>query len=626
MSDEHKQQRPSGGWKGGPGRGFGRGMPVQKPKNFKGTLRRLIGYLKPHRFQLMAVLMASILSTAFMILSPKILGKATTKLFAGMMAKIKGVPGGGIDFPFILHILIILGVLYLLSSLFRYAQQYIMAGVAQKIVYELRKEVNEKLSRLPLKYFDSRSHGEILSRAVNDMENISNTLQQSLTQLITSIIMLVGVTVMMLTISPIMTLIVFLTLPLSFLVTAKIASRSQNYFKGQRKALGELNGHVEEMYTGHQIVKVFGRERRSIVDFNEFNEKLYDTGWKAQFVSGMIMPLMRFVNNIGYVFVCVVGGVLVTEGAIQVGDIQAFIQYARQFSQPIMQAANIANIIQSTIASAERVFEVLDAEEELPEAVDAKGLESPRGNVQFENVTFGYEKDKTLMEDLNIDVYQGQTVAIVGPTGAGKTTLVNLLMRFYEIDDGKITVDGVDIRDVKRGHLRSLFGMVLQDTWLFNGTIRENIAYGRLGSTEEEIVQAAKAAHADHFITTLPDGYDTILNQEASNISQGQKQLLTIARAILADPAILILDEATSSVDTRTEVHIQHAMNDLMKGRTNFVIAHRLSTIRDADMILVMDKGSVIEKGNHEELLEKDGFYADLYNSQFAGENLQVSS
>jgi ATP-binding cassette subfamily B multidrug efflux pump len=632
MSKERNNQGAGGQASGsGPGRGpmgggFGRGpmgqglgMPPQKAKNFKGTFNRLIGYLKPYRVKLIAVFLTAILSTIFSIVSPKIMGKATTKLFEGIVAKAKHVPGAEVDFHYIWQIVLILLGLYLLSAAFGYIQQYLMAGVAQKTVYDLRKEVNDKLSRLPLKFFDSRTHGEILSRAVNDVDNISNTLQQSLTQLITSVVTIIGVIVMMLTISWIMTLILLLTLPLSFMVIKAIASRSQKYFMGQQKELGQLNGHVEEMYTGHKIVKAFGHEDKSINKFNDINEKLYQSGWKAQFISGMIMPLMNFINNIGYVLICVVGGVLVTQKWIQIGDIQAFIQYARQFSMPITQTANIANVIQSTIASAERVFELLDEQEEIPEAVNEPMLTLPRGDVEFHNVKFGYKEDAPLIENMNIDVKQGQTIAIVGPTGAGKTTIVNLLMRFYEINEGKITIDGVDITNMKRGSLRSMFGMVLQDTWLFNGTIRDNIAYGREGATERDIVQAAQAAHADHFIRTLPDGYDTLLNEEASNISQGQKQLLTIARAILADPAILILDEATSSVDTRTEVYIQKAMNELMKGRTSFVIAHRLSTIREADMILVMDKGSVIEKGSHEQLLAQGGFYADLYNSQFTG-------
>lgn len=596
---------------------------AQKPKDFKGVLRRLSGYLKPHKVQLLIVFLTAVLSTTFAILSPKIMGHATTELFQGMMMKMKGIPGSGIDFHYILQILLVLGVLYLLSALFSYIQQYIMAGVAQKIVYALRKEVNEKISRLPLQFFDSHTHGEILSRVINDVDTISNTLQRSLIQLITSMVTLVGVIVMMLTISPLMTLIVLLTLPASLLVAAKIAARSQRYFTEQRKTLGELNSHVDEMYTGHEIVKAFGRERQSIVQFNKINERFYDSGLRAQFITGMMMPLMKFINNIGYVFVCVIGGILVTKRIIQVGDIQAFIQYARQFSQPITQVTDISNIIQSTIASAERVFELLDEPEEEPEATGTKVTHPVKGHVAFQNVRFGYQKDDALIQNMNIDVAQGQTVAIVGPTGAGKTTLVNLLMRFYEVDDGSITIDGVDIRDLKRGDLRSLFGMVLQETWLFNGTIRDNIGYGRENVTEKEIFQAAYAANADRFIRTLPDGYDTILNEETSNLSQGQKQLLTIARAILTNPAILILDEATSSVDTRTEVHIQKAMNKLTEGRTSFIIAHRLSTIQGADTILVMNHGNVIEKGSHDELLRKNGFYADLYNSQFAEGTLQ---
>ncbi|WP_325175882.1 ABC transporter ATP-binding protein [Paenibacillus profundus] len=610
MSEQQRGPKP-GGHRGPMGPGMS--MPAEKAKDFKGTLKRLMGYLKPRKYQLITVFIMAVLSTVFTIVSPKIMGKATTKLFEGLMT------GTGIDFEYIWQILLVLIGLYLVSAMFSYIQQYLMAGVAQRIVYDMRKQVNAKLSRLPLKYFDSRTHGEILSRVTNDVDNISSTLQQSLTQLITSVITIIGVIVMMLTISPLMTLICILTLPLSFVVTIMIAKRSQKHFKSQQTSLGHLNGHVEEMYTGHKIVKAFGREDKSLDEFNKINDKLYDSSWRSQFISGMIMPLMSFIGNIGYVLICVVGGVLVTKRTIEIGDIQAFIQYARQFTQPIAQAANIANMIQSTIASAERVFEVLDEEEEVQEAANAATIAQPQGDVRFEHVQFGYKEDAMLIEDMNIDVKQGQTIAIVGPTGAGKTTLINLLMRFYEINDGAITIDGVNITDLKRGSLRSMFGMVLQDTWLFNGTIRDNIAYGRAGATEQDVVRAAKAAHADHFIRTLPDGYDTVLNEEASNISQGQKQLLTIARAILADPAILILDEATSSVDTRTEVYIQKAMNELMNGRTSFVIAHRLSTIRDADLILVMDRGSVIEKGNHEQLLEQDGFYADLYNSQFSG-------
>lgn len=604
------------GGPGGPG-GPGMSMPVEKAKDFKGTLKRLIRYLRPHKFQLAAVLVMAILSTVFSIFSPKVMGKATTKLFEGIMAKIQRVPGAEIDFQYVWHIILILIGLYVLSALFSYVQQYLMAGVAQKTVYDLRKDVNAKLNKLPLKYFDARTHGEILSRVTNDVDNIAGTLQQSLTQLITSILTIIGVIAMMLSISPLMTLIAVLTLPLSIVAITSIAKRSQKQFVRQQKELGQLNGHVEEMYTGHKIIKAFGRETKSLEEFDNINERLYEAGWKAQFISGVIMPIMSFIGNIGYVLVSVVGGILVTKKTIEIGDVQAFIQYARQFTMPITQTANIANIIQSTVASAERVFEILDEEEQVPEAADPVVLEKPRGDVAFNHVQFGYDPEHLLIEDMNIDVKQGQTIAIVGPTGAGKTTLINLLMRFYEVNGGSITVDGANIADMKRGDLRSLFGMVLQDTWLFNGTIRDNIAYGREGATEEEVVRAAKTAYADHFIRTLPGGYNTILNEEASNISQGQKQLLTIARAILADPAILILDEATSSVDTRTEVHIQKAMNELMKGRTSFVIAHRLSTIRDADLILVMNHGTVIEKGTHEELLALGGFYADLYNSQF---------
>jgi len=619
MSEKKRGGHP-GGHGGGPfgGGPHGPGMAAEKAKDFKGTFRRLTTYLKPHTGKLLIVLAAAMLSTIFGIVSPKILGDATTILFEGFMAKMQDVPGAGIDFAAIQRILLWLAGLYLLSSLFAYVQQYVMAGVAQRTVYDLRKAVYDKLGRLPLKYFDGRTHGETLSRVTNDMDNIAGTLQQSLTQMITSAVTLLGVIVMMLTISPLLTLVVILTLPLSVIVTMMVAKRSQKHFVAQQKHLGQLNGHVEEMYTGHKVVKAFGRERQSVEQFDEVNDKLYEAGWRAQFISGTIMPLMGFVGNIGYVIVSVVGGVLVTRQAIKIGDIQAFIQYSRQFTQPITQLANIANVIQSTIASAERVFEVLDEEEEVAESSAPAVLRHPRGDVSFEHVSFGYKEDQLLIEDMNVDVRQGQTVAIVGPTGAGKTTLINLLMRFYEVNGGRITIDGKDIASMKRSDLRSLFGMVLQDTWLFNGTIRDNIGYGREGATEEEIIRAAEAAHADHFIRTLPDGYDTVLNEEASNISQGQKQLLTIARAILADPAILILDEATSSVDTRTELYIQKAMKELMKNRTSFVIAHRLSTIRDADLILVMNKGSIIEQGTHDELLSQGGFYADLYNSQFS--------
>ncbi len=613
---------------GGPGPGgmpFGRGpfaghgLPVEKAKDFRGTLFRLLGYFKPYRYQLLAVLLAAVIGTAFNVVGPKILGLATTRLFEGIVLKMQGVPGAAVDFTYIGQILLILIGLYLISAVFQYVQQYLMVNMAQETTYTMRKQVEAKFERLPIKFYDTHSHGEVLSRAVNDMDSVSNTLQQNLTQLITSVITVIGVIALMLTISPLLTVVVALTLPVSLLLTTIIAKRSQNYFKGQQRALGKLNGHVEEMFTGHRIVKAFGREAQSVATFAELNEEYYHAGWRAQFVSGMIMPLMTFVGNLGYVFAAVVGGTLVTQQAITIGDVQAFIQYARQFSQPITQLSMIANSIQLTIASAERVFELLDEPEEAPDAPDAQALAAPRGEVHFEHVRFGYQKDVPLMEDINIDIQPGQMIAIVGPTGAGKTTLVNLLMRFYDVDAGGIMVDRVDIRRIRRGDLRRMFGMVLQDTWLFSGTIRDNIAYGREDATTEEVVRASRAAQADHFVRTLPDSYDTILNQEVTNLSQGQKQLLTIARAFLADPAILILDEATSSVDTRTEVLIQKAMGELMKGRTSFVIAHRLSTIRDADLILVMDHGSFVEKGAHDELLEKGGFYAALYNSQFTG-------
>jgi len=547
------------------------------------------------------------------------MGGASTMIFAGLVGKMRHVPGAAIDFTAIARIVVLLVGLYTVSALFGYLQQFIMAGVAQKTVYEMRRDVSTKLARLPLSFFDGRTHGEIMSRVTNDMDNIAGTLQQSLGQIITSIVTILGVIVMMLTISPLLTLITLVVLPLSFVMTRIIAPRSQKYFAEQWKHIGELNGHVEEMYSGHSIVKAFGRERRSIEKFNEVNDKVYEASWRAQFVSGLLFPMMTFINNIGYVAVAVAGGILVTRRAIAIGDIQAFIQYSRQFTWPIAQTANIANILQSTVASAERVFELLDEQEEVPDSPRAVLLASARGDVRFENVRFSYKADAPLITGMNLDVAQGQTIAIVGPTGAGKTTLVNLLLRFYEIQEGRITVDGLDIRDVRRGSLRRSFGMVLQDTWLFNGTIRENIAYGRDTVTDHEVHQAAAAAHADHFIRTLPDGYNTVLNEDASNISQGQKQLLTIARAILIDPAVLILDEATSSVDTRTEVLIQEAMARLMQGRTSFVIAHRLSTIRDAKLILVMDRGRIVETGTHRDLLAKGGFYADLYNSQFAG-------
>ncbi|MFY0758849.1 ABC transporter ATP-binding protein [Metabacillus dongyingensis] len=611
-----KQKTPPSSGHMGQGPGGGSMMMMgQKAKDFKGTLRRLLAYLKPRRNQLIAVFFAAIMSTVFMIVGPKIMGNAITELFEGAYGKFQGIPGAAINFEKIGQILLILAGLYILSSLFNYIQQYIMSSVAQDTVYDLREDVNKKLEKLPLKYFDGRPNGETLSRMTNDIDTIGSTLQQSLTQFITSIVTIVGIIIMMLSISPILTLISIVSLPLSIFAIGPILKRSQKHFADQQRTLGELNGHIEEMYTGHQVVKAFGHEKKSNAQFEIVNEELYKAGSKAQFISGIIMPMMFFIGNLSYVLISVVGGILVTQRSISIGDIQAFITYSKQFTMPITQTANIANIIQSTVAAAERVFELLDEEEETKERTTVS-LKRAEGAVTFEHVDFGYGEE-LLMKDMNIDVLPGQTVAIVGPTGAGKTTMINLLMRFYELNGGKIKIDGLDTKDMSRNDLRKSFGMVLQDTWLFNGTIKDNIAYGKNGATDEEIFDAAGTAHADHFIRTLPDGYETVLNEEASNISQGQKQLLTIARAVLADPPIMILDEATSSVDTRTEVFIQKAMNRLMEGRTSFVIAHRLSTIKDADLILVMDQGKVIEQGTHIELLEEHGFYADLYNSQF---------
>lgn len=612
---ENKPKRPGGpGGHGGP---MGHGMVLggAKAKDFKGSMKRLLSYLKPMFPRLILIFVLAGLSTLFAVASPKILGSATNTIVEGVARITSGT--GGIDFTALSKILMILTGFYILSAFFNYLQQYLMAGVAQSTVFTLRKDVNAKLARLPLKYFDSHPHGDVLSTITNDVDNISNTLQQSITQLITSAVTLIGVTVMMFSISTLLTIVILITLPLGIFVIRPIIGRSQKYFSGQQNALGALNGHIEEMYTGHRVVKAFGHEKESVNTFIKINNELYESGWKAQFMSGLVMPLMGLVNNLGYVVISVVGGLLAVTGRLLIGDIQAFIQYSRQFTQPINQLANIANILQSTVASAERVFEVLDEQEAMPETQSPVHIEKPKGSVTFEHVAFGYEEDHLLMKDMNIDVKPGQTIAIVGPTGAGKTTLINLLMRFYEVNGGTIKVDGVDITDLTREELRHLFGMVLQDTWLFKGTIKDNIAYGKEDATFEDVVNAAKAAHADHFIRTLPQGYDTILNEEASNISQGQKQLLTIARAILANPAILILDEATSSVDTRTESYIQNAMTRLMEGRTNFVIAHRLSTIKDADKILVMKAGTVVEQGTHEELLNQGGLYADLYNSQF---------
>ncbi|MFC5734574.1 ABC transporter ATP-binding protein [Cytobacillus gottheilii] len=612
MSSENTTQRGSGRKHPNPNMIAG----GQKVKDFKGTLFRLLSYLKPQRKQLLIVFIAAILSTVFMIVGPKIMGNAITELFEGIYGKLSGVPGAAVNFGAIGQMLLLLAGLYVISSLFTFVQQYVMSSVAQLTVYRLREDINEKLEKLPLQYFDSRPKGEILSRVTNDIDTIGSTLQQSVTQFITSIVTIVGIIIMMLTISPLLTLISIVSLPLSMFVITPFLKKSQAHFAAQQRTLGELNGHIEETYTGHQIVKAFGREEKALNHFDEVNESLYKAGYKAQFISGIMMPMMMFIGNLSYVVISVVGGILVINRSISIGDIQAFITYSKQFTQPVTQTANIANIVQATVAAVERVFEVLDEEEE--NVTENKMDKIQNGAVSFEHVDFGYGEE-LLIQDMNIEVAPGQTVAIVGPTGAGKTTLINLLMRFYELKGGKIMIDHQDISKVNRGNLRQNFGMVLQDTWLFNGTIRDNIAYGKNGDiTEEEIVKAAVAARADHFIRTLPDGYDTVLNEEVSNISQGQKQLLTIARAILADPAIMILDEATSSVDTRTERLIQQAMNNLMEGRTSFVIAHRLSTIQDADLILVMKDGQVIEQGNHHELLEQNGFYADLYYSQFS--------
>ncbi|MEN8905853.1 MAG: ABC transporter ATP-binding protein [Clostridiales bacterium] len=722
--------------KSGFGSGHGPGgnmLPPEKAKNFKGSLKRLLGYLKPHKRKLIIVLIFAVASTTFTIIAPKVMSKATNKLQDSFVAdkmiknmskiqnelvdgitkemgknkttniedekqaidkksmdlimnilelpiidteksgkekanvcreflkitkelqnsdsfknstfslgneeedlkftseqidvSIKAIEetNGKYDFKYIGQIALILIGMYIMSYLFMVLMGLVMSGVAQKTVRDMRSEVERKLNKLPLKYFDKHPHGDILSRVSNDIDTISVTLQQSLTQVITSAITIIGYIIMMFTISFILTLIVIVTLPLYIVVTAKIAKKSQKYFAAQQKELGDLSGHVEEMYTGHKIVKAFGHEKESIEHFDKVNDKLYEASWRAQFVSGIMFPLMNFIGNLGYVMICIVGGIWITKGLLKVGDIIAFIQYSRQFTMPIIQTSNIANIIQSTVACSERVFELLDEEEEIPDDKDSVIVENPKGEVTFENVEFSYTEEVSLIEGMNIEVKEGNTIAIVGPTGAGKTTLVNLLMRFYEINSGKIMIDGIDIKKLKRSELRKLFGMVLQDTWLFNGTIRDNIAYGKDGASMKEIVEASEAAHADHFIRTLPEGYDTILNEEGTNISQGQKQLLTIARAILANPKILILDEATSSVDTRTEYLIQKAVDNLMKNRTSFVIAHRLSTIREAKIILVMNQGNIIEMGNHKELLQKGGFYFDLYNSQFNGGNVDNS-
>nr|WP_242851762.1 ABC transporter ATP-binding protein [Caloranaerobacter sp. TR13] len=599
-------------------RGHGpRGMmgSVEKAKDFKGTMKKLMEHLKVYKYSIIVVLIFAIASATFNIVGPKILGKATTKLFEGVMAKIAGT--GNIDFNYIGRIIFILIGLYLLSALFGYIQGWIMSGIAMNVSYNLRKSISEKINRLPLKYFDKTTHGEVLSRVTNDVDTLSQTLNQSLSQIITSITTVIGVFIMMLSISWKMTLAVLGVIPISIMLIAFIIKRSQKFFKQQQDYLGNLSGHVEEMYGGHIVVKAFNGEKKSIEKFNVLNNRLYGAAWKAQFLTSIMMPLMNFVGNLGYVVVSIMGGYLAAKRVIEVGDVQAFIQYVRQFTQPISRIANISNILQQMAASAERVFEFLEEEEEVPETSTPVKLQEVKGQVEFKNVRFGYNPGNIVINNFSASIKPGQKIAIVGPTGAGKTTIVKLLMRFYDINEGSILIDGHDIRNFTRHDLRSMFGMVLQDTWLYNGSIMENIRYGRLNATDEEVIAAAKAAHVDSFVHTLPNGYNMILNEEATNISQGQKQLITIARAILADPKILIFDEATSLVDTRTEVQIQKAMSNLMRNRTSFIIAHRLSTIRDADLILVMNHGDIVEQGTHKELLVKGGFYANLYQSQF---------
>ncbi|MGE7940143.1 ABC transporter ATP-binding protein [Bacillus paramycoides] len=620
MSDRKIENRRQGGPGPGGGGHMGGGMrKIEKAKNFKGTMNKLLQYLKPYKLSILVVILFAIGSAAFTIVGPKILGNATTKLFEGLVSKVSGAPGAAIDFTYIGNIVILLLGLYLLSTAFGIIQGYIISGVAQKVSYNFRKEIDEKINRMPLKYFDKTTHGEVLSRITNDVDTVSQTLNQSMSQIITSVITIIGVLIMMLSISWQMTLVALLILPVSMILIMGVVKRSQKYFKSQQEYLGHVNGQVEEIYSGHNIVKAFNKEEEEVKKFEEVNDTLYHSAWKSQFLSGMMMPIMTFIGNIGYVAVSILGGWLAVKRTIAVGDILAFVQYVRSFTQPIAQVAQIANVLQSTAAAAERVFEFLEEEEEVPEAENPVKLQKVQGEVTFQDVQFGYNPDKIIINNFSANIKPGQKVAIVGPTGAGKTTIVKLLMRFYDVNSGAICIDGHDIKDFTREDLRNMFGMVLQDTWLFNGSIMENIRYGRLDATDEEVIEAAKAAHVHSFVKTLPSKYQMELNEEASNVSQGQKQLLTIARALLADPKILILDEATSSIDTRTEVLIQKAMENLMEGRTSFIIAHRLSTIRDADLILVMKDGDIVEQGNHEELLKADGFYASLYNSQFEG-------
>lgn len=602
------------------GRGMGHGhghramMRGEKAKNFKGTIKQLIGYLGAYKWTILFVWLLAIVSTVFTILGPTILGKAIDELFSGVMKQIAGT--GGINFSKIGEIILLLIGLYVVSAIFSYLQGFIMSGVSMKVTQRLRSHINEKIHQLPFNYFDKTNHGEVLSRMTNDVDTVSQTLNQSLTQIITSVTTLIGITIMMLTISWQMTLVAILMLPLSMVFVMLIIKKSQGHFKNQQKYLGHVNGHVEEMFSSHLVVKAFNGEKGSVKTFDKYNDTLYESAWKANFLSGLIMPITMFIGNLTYVAICILGGYFTVKGTMTVGGIQAFIQYVRSFTHPVQTVANISNILQQTAAAAERVFEFLAEEEEVQEQENALNVDI-KGSVRFERVSFGYDPNKTIIRDFNAEVKPGQKIAIVGPTGAGKSTIVKLLMRFYDVNSGAILIDGHDIREFQRNELRSLFGMVLQDTWLFNGTIADNIRYGKLDASDEEVKKAAIAAQADHFIRTLPDGYEMVLNEEADNISQGQKQLLTIARAILADPKILILDEATSKVDTRTEVLIQKAMDHLMQGRTSFVIAHRLSTIRNADLILVMNDGDIVEQGTHDELIAKNGFYANLYKSQF---------
>ena len=597
--------------------GPNRGGAGEKAKDFKGLMKNLIVYMSRYKFRLCLVLLCAIAGTTFSIVGPKILGKATTELFNGLVAKVQGT--GGIDFEKIGQILLSVMALYLVSAAFSLIQGFVMTGISNNVSYSLRKEISQKINRMPMKYFESRTYGEVLSRVTNDVDMLQQGISQSITQLITSVTTLIGVLIMMISINGWMTLAAFLILPVSMLIITTVMKHSQKFFRDQQSYLGNVNGQVEEIYSGQNVVKAFNKEEDVVSEFEKANKKLYESGWKAQFFSGMMMPIMSFIGNLGYVLVAILGGFMAIRGAIEVGDIQSFFQYIRNFTQPVQQIAQVSNMLQLSAASSERVFEFLAEEEEeedqtVEHPVDITNLE---GNVTFDHVGFGYNPEQTIIKDFSADVKFGEKIAIVGPTGAGKTTMVKLLMRFYDVNQGAICIDGHNVKDFNRSELREMFGMVLQDTWLFNGTIMENIRYGRLDATDEEVIEAAKAAHAHKFIMQQPDGYQTVLNEETSNISQGQKQLLTIARAILADNKILILDEATSSVDTRTEILIQKAMDNLMKGRTSFIIAHRLSTIRDADLILVMKDGDIIEQGNHEELLAKGGFYSQLYNSQF---------